>query len=118
MSGSKAHGYAVHLHQSPCRDTRRKAKTKQKQCCTSSNMVAIIYCFKGCKDKATTRYLNGFPDGSNSNLGVLFWKALKECLKKYLNASIIPGWGGGGGNVKNVYLGGIIGCKDKDPLHG
>ena len=32
---------------------------------TSSNMVVIIYCYIGCGDRATTRYLNGFPDGSN-----------------------------------------------------
>ena len=38
---------------------------KQKQCSTSSNMVVIIYCYIGCKDKATTWYLNGFPAGSN-----------------------------------------------------
>ena len=37
---------------------------KQKQCSsTSSNMVVIIYLC--CKDKATTWYLDGFPDGSN-----------------------------------------------------
>ena len=41
------------------------AKTKQKQCSTSSNWVVIIYFFIGCKDKTSTRYLNGFPDGSN-----------------------------------------------------
>ena len=38
---------------------------EQKHCSTSSNMVVIIYCYIGCEDKATTRYLNGFPDGSN-----------------------------------------------------
>ena len=37
----------------------------QKQCSTSSSMVVIIYCYICCKDKATTWYLNGFPDGSN-----------------------------------------------------
>ena len=43
----------------------QKAKTKQKQCSTS-NMVVIIYCYIiGWKDKASTWYLNGFPDGSN-----------------------------------------------------
>ena len=32
----------------------------------SSNMVVIIYCYVvGCKDKATTWYLNGLPEGSN-----------------------------------------------------
>ena len=31
-------------------------------------MVVIMNCFIGCKDKASTWYLNGFPDGSN-NLG-------------------------------------------------
>ena len=37
----------------------------QKQCSISSNMVVMIYCYCiGCKDKATTWYLNGFPDGS------------------------------------------------------
>ena len=34
-------------------------------CSTSSNMIVIIYCYIGCEDKATTWYLNGFPDGSN-----------------------------------------------------
>ena len=39
---------------------------KQKQCSTSSNMVVVIlYCYIGCKDKATTWYLTGFPEGSN-----------------------------------------------------
>ena len=39
---------------------------KQKQCSsTSSNMVVMIHCYLGCKDKATTWYLNGFPEGSN-----------------------------------------------------
>ena len=31
----------------------------------SSNMVVIICCYMGCKDKATTWYLNGIPEGSN-----------------------------------------------------
>ena len=43
----------------------KKQKTKQKQCSTSSNMVVVIYCFIGCKDKASTWYLNGFPGGNN-----------------------------------------------------
>ena len=38
---------------------------KQKQRSISSKMVVIIYCCIGCKDKATTWYLNGFPEGSN-----------------------------------------------------
>ena len=42
----------------------KKQKTKQKQCSTTSNMV-VMYCFIGCKDKASTWYLNGFPDASN-----------------------------------------------------
>ena len=37
----------------------------QKQCSTSSNMVVVVYCYIGCKDKATTWYLNGFLDGGN-----------------------------------------------------
>ena len=45
--------------------TSDKNKTKQEQCSTSSNMVVIIYCYIGCKDKATTWYLNRFPVGSN-----------------------------------------------------
>ena len=28
-------------------------------------MVVIMYCFIGCKEKASTWYFNGFPDGSN-----------------------------------------------------
>ena len=31
----------------------------------SSHMVVIIYCYIGCKDKATIWYLNGFPEVSN-----------------------------------------------------
>ena len=31
---------------------------------TPSNMVVIIYCYIDCKDKATTWYLNGFPEGN------------------------------------------------------
>ena len=41
------------------------AKTKQKQRSTSSNWVAIIYFFIGCKEETSTWHLNGFPDGSN-----------------------------------------------------
>ena len=46
---------------------RQEAKINQKQCSTSSNMVTTIYCFIGCKDKASTStwYLYGFPDGIN-----------------------------------------------------
>ena len=44
----------------------RHAGTPEEQCSTSSNMVvAIIYCYIGCEDKATTWYLNGLPDGRN-----------------------------------------------------
>ena len=46
--------------------TNKKQTKKQKQyCSTSSNMVVIIYCFIGCRNKTSTLYLNGFPDGSN-----------------------------------------------------
>ena len=38
---------------------------KQIHSSTSSNMVVIIYCFIGCKERVSTWYLNGFPDGSN-----------------------------------------------------
>ena len=42
---------------------------KQKRFSTSSNMVVVVvvvvYCYIGCKDKATTWYLNEFPDGSD-----------------------------------------------------
>ena len=41
-------------------------KTRSNVYSTTSNMVVIMYCFFiGCKDKASTWYLNGFPDGSN-----------------------------------------------------
>ena len=44
----------------------KKAKAKQKQCSTSSNMVVIKYCFIiGCRDKTSTWYLNEFPDVSD-----------------------------------------------------
>ena len=45
--------------------TNEKQTKKQKQCSTSSNMVVIIYCFIGCRNKTSTWYLNGFPDGGN-----------------------------------------------------
>ena len=35
---------AVYLHESPCRDTRKTVKTKQRQCSTPSHMVVIVYC--------------------------------------------------------------------------
>ena len=43
----------------------RHAGTPEKRLSTSLNMVVIIYCYIGCKDKATTWYLKGFPEGSN-----------------------------------------------------
>ena len=43
----------------------KKQKQKQKQCSTTSNMVAIINCFIGCKERVSTCYLSGFLDGSN-----------------------------------------------------
>ena len=46
-------------------DRTPEKQQKQKHSSTSSNMVVIIYCYIGCKDKATTWYLNGFLDGSN-----------------------------------------------------
>ena len=45
---------------------QRKDKTKQKRCSLKENHnVVIIHCFIGCKDKTSTRYLDGFPEGSN-----------------------------------------------------
>ena len=35
----------------------------------TSYMVVIIYCYMGYKDKTTTWYLNGFPDGIIVTLG-------------------------------------------------
>ena len=56
----EAHRYTVHFHQSPCRDTSQKAKTKQKQYSTTSNMVVIIYCFLGCKkERVSTVTVHG-----------------------------------------------------------
>ena len=40
----------------------------------SSNMVVIIYCYICCEDKATTWYLNGFPEGSNLGSKVYWGK--------------------------------------------
>ena len=58
--------YTYYINRHACRNTRKTAKTKTMQYnSTSSNMVVIIYCYIGCKDKATTWYLNGFPEGSN-----------------------------------------------------
>ena len=44
---------------------KKPVKTKQRQCSTPSNIVVIIYYYIGCKYKATTWYLTGFPNGSN-----------------------------------------------------
>ena len=44
---------------------KKTVKTKQRQCSTPSNIVVIIYYYIGCKYKATTWYLTGFPNGSN-----------------------------------------------------
>ena len=55
--------YAKKINNGYC--PRHQTKTQQKQCSTSSTMLVIIYCYIGCKDKATTWYLNGFPDGSD-----------------------------------------------------
>ena len=50
----------VHLHKSPCKDTTKTVKTKQRQFSTPSNMVVIIlYYYIGYKDKASPWYLNG-----------------------------------------------------------
>ena len=47
-------------------DKKRRQNRNKVVCSTSSNMVVLIYCYIiGCKDKAATWYLNGFPDGSN-----------------------------------------------------
>ena len=51
-------------------DTRKTLKTNQKQCSTLSHMIVIIYSYIGFKYKATTWYLNGFPNGSNLGLTV------------------------------------------------
>ena len=44
---------------------KENSKNKNKVVHPSSNMVVIVYCYIGCKDKVTTWYLNGFPEGSN-----------------------------------------------------
>ena len=44
---------------------QKNSKNKNNVVHLSSNMVVIICCYIGCKDKATTWYLNGFPEGSN-----------------------------------------------------
>ena len=44
---------------------QKNSKTKNNVVHLSSNMVVIIYCYIGCKDKATTWYLNGFPIDNN-----------------------------------------------------
>ena len=57
-------------------------KTQQKQCCsTSSYMVVIIYCYINYEDKATTWYLNGFPDGNN--LGSTVYVGKKPTVIQY-----------------------------------
>ena len=44
--------------------TKSKNKTET-MLSTSLNIIVIIYCFISCQDKASTWYLNGFPDGGN-----------------------------------------------------
>ena len=60
----KVPAVTVHLHYSPCRDTRKTVKTTQKQCSTPSNNVVIIYYYIGCKYTAYAWYLTGFPEGN------------------------------------------------------
>ena len=43
----------------------KTVKTKQRQSSTPSHMVVIVYYYMGYKYEATTRYLTGFPNGSN-----------------------------------------------------
>ena len=46
--------------------TPETVKVSQKQCSTPSHMVVVvIYHYIGYSYKATTWYLNGFPNGSN-----------------------------------------------------
>ena len=80
----------LYLHESPCRDTRKTVKTKQKQCSTPSNMVVITYYYVGCKYKAITWYLK-----KNKNAP----RPSEHCLVR------------GQKNVK--LLGGIKSCKYK-----
>ena len=49
----------------PMQGHQKNSKNKSNVVHLSSNMVVIIYCYIGGKDKATTWYLNGFPVGSN-----------------------------------------------------
>ena len=60
----EAHRYTAHLLKLIAMQGHQ-AKTKHKQCSTSSNRIVTTYCFMGCKDKTSTWHLNGFPDGSN-----------------------------------------------------
>ena len=47
-------------------DKKQKQNRNNVLCSTTSNMVVIMDCFIGCKDKASTWHLNGFhDDGSN-----------------------------------------------------
>ena len=55
-------------------------------------MVVIIYCYiVGCKDKATTWYLNGFPD-DGSNIGSTAYVGEKPTviLYTYINRNAEP----------------------------
>ena len=50
----------IYINRHVGRDTRKTLKTKDTVTHGSSNIH-----YKGCKYKATTWYLNGFPAGSN-----------------------------------------------------
>ena len=41
------------------------------KCSTTSNTIVIMYCYIGCRDKASAWYLNAFPDGSNTGSTVV-----------------------------------------------
>ena len=65
-------------------------QTKSKNETETSNMVVIIYCYIGCKDKATTWYLNGFPDGSNLGSTVYVGEKPTVILYTYINRHAEP----------------------------
>ena len=73
-------------------DKNRKQTETMYCCSTTSNMIVIIYCFIGFKDKASTWYLNGFPDGIIVTLGQQYnvGEKLTVILYTYINHHAQP----------------------------
>ena len=77
---------------SPCGNTIQNSKNKNNVVHLSSNMVVIIYCYIDYKDKATTWYLNGFPEGSKLKRTLTSARASPLRVLGFLRRSALRRW--------------------------